>query len=925
MSVPKWREDKMLQYQKFRNSIALRYFLAIVAVLIIGQLVFSTIVIYTNFAQQQEDLHKRAVAHVIFLSEVIPDNILANNFYPIETLMQRTAAESDFVYSLVTNVDGQIITNYLEGDDPLVQDALKFAEEPNTLSRVNYLSQLNGIIEVESPVIADGLLISHVRLGYTTESLYVRLRNNVITTLILSAILSASLALVSILLFNIQIRNPLNELSNVATQLARGNLDKRSVAQGNTEISQLQYAFNEMASQIQASIDELDKLSQVASRTKNAVIICDPLGRIEWINQAFIEITGYTLEEVKCKTPGSLLQGENSDPETINYMRDHIRRGEGFDAEIINYHKSGKPYWIAIEVRPAYDQDGKLKNFIAIETDITERKVAEQRIRESEALKSGILETALDAIISIDHNSNIIEFNSSAEQIFGYTHDDVIGKQLSDVIVPTHLREAHIKGLNRYINTHEAHVLGQRIEMPALRSDGTEFPVELAITALEYNDAPIFTAHLRDITERKQAEEKIQQYAQDLQVTNADLKQQEERLRSLILIATKTTETQQQLDLVVEQGAKALRLSVGIICDLVGEELEIRAVYAPAMDIQHHTRLKLINTIEATLVENREIFSSSNLEEYDAQLTSALPLITKSYIGISVRVNGTAKGILSFVSDKPRDSFTGSDYDFLQMMARWVSVTIERQEARDELSAYADELERSNRELQNFAYVSSHDLQEPLRKIQAFGSRIESRYADVLDERGIDYLQRIQNAAHRMQDLINDLLAFSRVTNQEKAFREVDLNKSLAGVLSDLEIRINETHTSIHRDELPIIDAEPLHMRQLFQNIISNAIKFQHTDRHPEIFIRSTIKQKNRRDMVEVQIIDNGIGFDEKYADKIFTIFQRLHTRQDYEGTGIGLAICRRIVEHHQGTIQATSQENVGTTFTICLPIKQMS
>ena len=741
---------------KFRDSIALRYFVAVASVLIIGQLIFAIYVLYINFSQQRDDLYARALAHVNFLSEVTPDNVLANNFYPLETLMQQTAQEADFVYSIAIHVDGRLITNYLNGNDPLIQQAIAETAEPSTTARIDYLASLPNIIEVESNIIADDVHIGTVRLGYSTKSLNIRLRNNIISTLLWSGVLSLALAIVTIALFNIQIRNPLRNLSVLAAQFADGNLETRSLVNGKTEISQLQKSFNEMAAQIQENLLEMNKLTQVASRTNNAVIIADPMGRIEWVNQAFFDITGYTLEEVKGKTPGSVLQGEKSDANVIEYMREKIRKVEGFNTEIINYHKTGREYWIAVEVRPVLDEKGELLNFIAIETDITERKLSEARIRESEALKSGILNTALDAIISVNHRGEIIEFNPAAEAIFGYVRSDVIGKQMGHTIVPPHMRDGHHAGMSRYLETRQPRVLGQRIELPAMRADGSEFPAELAITSLEHEDEPIFTAHLRDITERKQAE-------------------------------------------------------------------------------------------------------------------------------------------------------------------------LALQESRDSLVVYAKELERSNRELQDFAYISSHDLQEPLRKIQAFGSRIESRYGDVLDDRGIDYIQRVQNAANRMQVLINDLLDFSRVTTKANEFCDVDLNETLKGVLSDLEIRVKETEAIIKTDELPVIEAEPLHMRQLLQNIIGNALKFHHPDRSPNVTITCDIARYQKgHEMVDIQIEDNGIGFDQKYADKIFTIFQRLHGKQEYEGTGIGLAVCRRIVEHHNGTIRVDSVEGEGTTFTIQLPKQQI-
>lgn len=906
--------------RQLKNSIGLRYFIAIASVLIVGQFLFSIFLVYTNFLQQRDDLHHHATTHAAFVSSVIPDNILANNFYPIETLMHQTADVEEFVYSVVIRADGRAITTFLNGTDLRVQEAVANADDTTTLTRVNYLSTMDGIIEVESEIVSTDLL-GRVRLGFSEDSLYKRLQDNVISTFVASSILALLLAIVTIVLFNLQIRKPLYQLGVLADEFAKGNYDKRSLATGNTEISQIQRAFNDMATKIQDNIDELNKLSQVASRTKNAVIISDATGRIEWVNQAFVDITGYTLEEVKGKTPGSLLQGEKSDPEIVRIMGGSVRNGEGFNVELINYHKSGRAYWIAVEVRPVYDENGTLTNFIAIETDITERKRSEAIIRESEALKSGILETALDAIISINHEGNIIEFNPSAETIFGYQRADIIGKAMGELIVPPKLRDGHSDGLQRYLDTRTPHVLGQRIELSAMRADGTEFPIELAITALEHNDNPIFTAHLRDISERKEAEETLQRYAYKLQATNQDLSQQEARLRSLIQVATETLDIEQQLNLIVEEGAKALGMSVGIINLIDNETLIIKASYSPDIAIPSDARLVLSETLCAKTIEQGDfyVFDASQ-ENYDCTNT-ILPFETKAYLGIPIWIGKTIIGTLSFMSGEARKAFTHSDFDFIQLMSRWVSVSLERQQSREELSDYATELERSNRELQQFAYSASHDLQEPLRKIQTFGSRIAAKYGDRLDERGNDYLERMQNSASRMQTLIQDLLTLSRVTTQAQPLEMIDLNEIISAVLGDLELQIENKQAELTISTLPHIKADATQMRQLFQNLIGNAMKFSHKDVAPEISISCVIHTKSLRREMEIWVSDNGIGFDEQHAERIFSIFQRLHGRTEYEGTGIGLALCRKIVERHNGIITASSKPGQGATFIIKLPL----
>ncbi|MGI9435991.1 MAG: sensor histidine kinase [Geminicoccaceae bacterium] len=235
-------------------------------------------------------------------------------------------------------------------------------------------------------------------------------------------------------------------------------------------------------------------------------------------------------------------------------------------------------------------------------------------------------------------------------------------------------------------------------------------------------------------------------------------------------------------------------------------------------------------------------------------------------------------------------------------------------------------LARSNLELEAFASIASHDLQEPLRKVEAFGDRLKRKYEPQLGDDGKMYVDRMQSAVTRMRALINDLLHYSRVTTKAKPFEPVDLNEILQDVVSDLEVRIEEAGGEVLFDRLPTLHADRTQLRQLFQNLIANALKFHRPDQHPKVLVRARLvepdKTVNRR-RYRIEVADNGIGFEMKYADRIFGIFQRLHTRTEFEGTGIGLATCRKIAQHHQGNISVESACGEGTTFTIELPIQQ--
>jgi PAS domain S-box-containing protein len=257
-------------------------------------------------------------------------------------------------------------------------------------------------------------------------------------------------------------------------------------------------------------------------------------------------------------------------------------------------------------------------------------------------------------------------------------------------------------------------------------------------------------------------------------------------------------------------------------------------------------------------------------------------------------------------------------HEELYLLVSVDDISVSKQ-AETNLKLYAAKLEQSNRDLQEFAYIASHDLQEPLRKVLAFGDRLARKYVDVLDETGQDYLKRMREASQRMQTLINDLLSFSRVSTRAQPFTDLDLNLVIQDVVSDLENQIDRTQGRVEFNGMPTIEADPTQMHQLLQNLITNALKFHQVDVAPIIQVSTQILGSK----CQICVKDNGIGFEMQYLDRIFKPFQRLHGREEYEGSGMGLAICRRIVERHSGELTAISTPGEGSTFIITLPIHQ--
>ncbi len=282
--------------------------------------------------------------------------------------------------------------------------------------------------------------------------------------------------------------------------------------------------------------------------------------------------------------------------------------------------------------------------------------------------------------------------------------------------------------------------------------------------------------------------------------------------------------------------------------------------------------------------------------------------------------------IEALIGIKIISSLKNVQYDLLknkQQLEQQVEIRTQKiRRASERLQRLNLELQRSNNELEEFAYIASHDLQEPLRKIQSFSNLLQEECEQSLQGEAKLYLNRILNSAGRMRTLINDLLSYSRVSKSTHYMQSIDLKTVILSVLTDIELYIKETDATITIEELPKIEADPLLMQQLFQNLIMNAIHYRHPERKPIITISAKDIKEN---LITISVQDNGIGFDQQYTDKIFRIFERLYSKQEKSGTGIGLAICRKIVEQHQGRITAKSKINVGSTFIVTLPVNSQN
>ena len=630
----------------------------------------------------------------------------------------------------------------------------------------------------------------------------------------------------------------------------------------------------------EAARESLLRLAAIVESSSEAIIGNNLDGTIITWNRGAAKLFGYTAEEAIGRHLTIVVPADRAGE--VPRLLENIGRGESAaHYETTRLNKDGTQIDVSITVSPIQDSAGRIIGASTIARDIAEQKRAEEKLRESEEHYRNVAETATDAIITTDGESAITFVNRAAERIFEHTSEELLGRKLT-ALMPEYLRHVHQASLKTYITTGNRQLeYWECIELTGLKKGGREIPVELSVSRFTKNDKHVFTCIVRDITERKRAQESLLRLA-------AIVESSSDAIMGTALDGTIFTWNPGAEKLFGYSTGEAVGRHIGILVP-ADRENEVPQI------------LDRIGRSEST-----ENYETVRLHKDGTQ------------IDVSITV--------SPIQDSAGEIIGAS------RIARDIT---EQKRAEAQLKALAADLLHSNRELQDFASVASHDLQEPLRKIQTFADHLAENSISALSDESRDTLKRIQNAAGRMQALINDLLSLSRISSRAQPFVRVDLNKVAREVLSDLEVRLKETGGRVDLSEIPTIEAEPLQMRQLFQNLLGNALKFNSPGRAPIVSIHAELigaeedlagssSEARTQQLCQITFEDNGIGFDEKYVDRIFAMFQRLHGRNKYEGTGMGLAICRRIAEHHGGGITARSIPGTGSTFTVTIPTERM-
>lgn len=563
-------------------------------------------------------------------------------------------------------------------------------------------------------------------------------------------------------------------------------------------------------------------------------------------------------------------------------------QGLGFADEFRLVRPDGTIRWVKASGRTFFFGEGDQRHPLiasGIVVDITASRAAAQQAIDSRAELAGLIDAMIDAIISIDADQRIVLFNPAACRIFRCTAEEAIGSPL-ERFVPARARAAHREHVRRFAaNGSTGRTMGEPGVFSGLRADGEEFPIEASIAKVPVDGQWRMTVVIRDISKRKEAEEALRRSRQELElaVHGAALGVWHWDMRSGEMLWS-------------ERCRQLFGVPPG---EPSSHERFLAALHPDDRDRTVAAKCKAVERHEEYNIEHRVVWPDGSIH----WLATVGRGFYDEASGEILRMSGV---VLDITERKRNDE-----------ALRHMNEELERRiaERTAELVRSNEALERSNLELQQFAYVAAHDLQTPLRSVMSFAQLVFDQYHGRLDGLADVWLDQLQRSAQRMSELIKDLLAYSRVDSLGSAFRPTDTRQLFAEVVAALDAVIRESGATVTSGELPEVMADRSQLAQVLQNLIANAVKY-HGDKVPEVHVWAERQEGGWL----FSVSDNGIGIAEKHHEHIFEIFHRLHTQQEYPGTGIGLAVCRRVVHRHGGRIWVESEPGKGSVFRFTLP-----
>ena len=599
----------------------------------------------------------------------------------------------------------------------------------------------------------------------------------------------------------------------------------------------------------------------------DAMIVVNADGEIVLLNVQAEKQFGYPRDDLLGQLVTNIIPegfAERLVADDLRSTADALAQQIGTGIELVALRKDGSEFPIEIMLSPLESTEGILVT--AAIRDISVRRASETFLAQMEGRYRGLLEAAPDAMVVVNTDGEIVLLNVQAEKQFGYPRDELLGQQVTNLI-PEGFAERLIADDLRSTADALAQQIGTGIELEAVRKDGSEFPIEIMLSPLEGADGMLVTAAIRDISVRR--------------ATEQHLSQMEGRYRGLLEAAPDAM-------VVVNQQGEIV---------LLNAQAEVQFGYS---------RDELLGQRVTNVIP--EGFAERLIAD---DLRSAADALAQQ-IGTGIELVALRKDGTEFPIEIMLSPLESDDGTLVTAAVRNITT---RKDAESHLMNKVEELARSNEELEAFAYIASHDLQEPLRMVSSYTELLARRYKGKLDDDADEFIAFAVDGATRMQRLIQDLLAFSRVGTQGRELADISAETAFLQVLSNLRGAIEDSGALVTHAPLPHVVADEMQLIQLMQNLVGNAIKYQRPGT-PVIHV-SVAESGEGRWLFSIK--DNGLGIDPEYFERIFGMFQRLHKRDEFAGTGIGLAISKKIVERHGGTISVESAPGEGSTFRFTL------
>lgn len=605
-------------------------------------------------------------------------------------------------------------------------------------------------------------------------------------------------------------------------------------------------------------VESEHRFQLITKNIKETVFVYDMNRKLQYVNPAFEVLTGYTNKELYKSDFINYIHPD--DKARITQLWERLFQGKGFSGEEFRIvTKDGQTKWYLSSWNPLINKEKKQVGVLGTGLDITERKRVEETLRESEMKFRSVVESANDAIILVNDSGNIISCNKGTQAIFGYTQEELLDKPLDFLISEQHKNDIRLGWFKLTGSKHS--IIGRTVELRGLRKNGSEFPLELSLADWKIGEGTFYSGIIRDITERKRTEGKLYEI-------NAALENAVDGISFL--------DMQGRYLSVNRAYANIFGCNVN---EMIGMEWQ-KTVHPNDLERE-------INAHKEMLKSGKVKFESRGFRKDGSTFYQEVTIIK------NIDKNGQLKGHYRFVRD-----------------------VTERKMAEERQARLLKELESANQELNDFAYIVSHDLKAPLRAIGSLANWILTDYADKFDKEGKEQMDLLLSRVKRMHDLIEGILKYSRAGRIREEKVEVNLNELVPGVIDmiappeNVEIKIE--------NELPTILCERIRIQQVFQNLLTNAIKFMDK---PKGKIKVGCVEDNG--YWRFSIADNGPGIEEKHFAKIFQIFQTLSPRDEFESTGIGLPVVKKIIEMYGGKVWVESKVGYGSTFFFTLPIEE--